>query len=180
MPRKTSTIFTSASKDSSDSTSNNNSSRRGNIGKDQGGVLEGREEELENGEGAVPFEAEAATSTAATLITDKKQAASEECAASKVQHKKQQHQKKKKQRENTPMEVDKLLPPRAASLKRSREEEEEELAQRHSGRSRAERVMNKSRSLSVPASPREDEEYIVKAMSLSASPARVPPPPILP
>lgn len=99
----------------------------------------------------------------------------------KKQQPQQRHQQKEKQREGTPMEVDKMLPPWAASLKRSREEEEEEPPQRHSGRSSAERVMDKTRSLSVPASKGEDEEHVVKPRSLSASPARVPfPPPNLP
>lgn len=66
----------------------------------------------------------------------------------------QQQQEKQQQKADTPMEVDTMPTPRTASLKRTRDEEEGEPVQSYSGRGRADRDMNKTRSLSVPASPR--------------------------
>lgn len=49
-----------------------------------------------------------------------------------------------------------MPPPRASSLKRSREEEEEDKpTQKLSGRSKVDRVMDKTRFLSVLAFPKE-------------------------
>lgn len=67
-------------------------------------------------------------------------------------------QSEQQQPEQDQMEVEQTPPPRATSLKRSREEDDEEPPQRHHDRGRAEKVMEQSRAISVPASFKNTQE----------------------
>lgn len=92
----------------------------------------------------------------------------------KKQTQRRQKQQQKLQQTGTETEVDNMPPTRTSYIKKSRLEEEQVEAP-SSGRSWADKVMDKTISLNVPATPKETAE-VCKGRSLSSFHSRAPSP----